>query len=223
VAHPDLGDLALSCPLSSELRHRLRAEVSPPEKVCWVGRPRAFRLIVNFIPVILGGFGVLAFPGFIAAFMSTMPAPQMPGRGWNSMPFFLVVCLPALAVSLICFATPMWAFAEQKRTLYTVTDRRLIVSRPTWTGSIRTKSFLADDIGPLERFERPDGSGDLLFGLAVEFRRKNGVNDVGRLGFFGIAQVGEVESLIRATLLADGWAGRPAGMRVNRTISGGQP
>jgi len=223
VAHPDSGDLAPSCPLSSELRYRLRAEVSPPEKVCWVGRPRASRLIVNSIPLVLGGFILFAVPGFMSAFILTLPTPETPVRRLSPVPFFLVLSVPFLVPGLLMIATPLWAFVEQKRTLYMVTDRRLIVSRPTWDGKIRTKSFLADDIGPLERVERPDGSGDLLFGLAVEYRRKEGVNGVGRLGFFGIAQVGEVESLIRATLLADGWAGRPAGMRVSRTISGGQP
>jgi len=224
VVHPDLRDFARWSPLSPELEDRLHAEVCPDEKVYWVGRPSVSRLVVVFaIPFVLLGLGCFALVVFITTFVWTFPPPVAPGREWGRMIVSVFFLLPFCCTGLLLIGTPIWAFVEARRTLYAVTDRRLILSRPIFNGSIRTKSFLTDDVGPLERLERADGSGDLLFGLAREFRRKDGTNALGRQGFFGIAQVREVESLIRATLLADGWAGRPAGMRVSRTISGGQP
>jgi hypothetical protein len=108
--------------------------------------------------------------------------------------FFPLFGLPFLFVGLGIMLAPLWAWMGAAKTVYAVSSDRLVIIKG---GSVR--SFAPDEIENLERRERPDGSGDVIFRRDyVRTRSRRGSRTrVRRDGFFGIPDVRRVEDEIR--------------------------
>jgi hypothetical protein len=135
---------------------------------------------------------------------------------------FPLLGLPFAVVGFVMLGSPFWATRKARKTTYALTDRRLIFIEVGLTGAVRTTSLQGHEIGPIERLERKDGSGDLSFSRFVDSRNGHDSPDGQSRSFFSIPHVREVESLVRKTLLP-GVAGASAGLRTSRTNSGGHP
>ena len=130
-------------------------------------------------------------------------------RGWAAGGPAGVLGLPFVAIGAGIALSPLWRQRSRRRTVYAITDRRLLIIR---AGTVRrVRSFTPDDIQDLDRRERPDCTGDLIFSHETLIRddlrlRRDGPPHYRSrrhaLGFFGIPEVRRVEAAVQA--LRDG-------------------
>ncbi len=197
-APPDFAD-----PLRPDAEDRLLAEVGPGEKVIWSGQPKASRFVLATIPVVVMGLFATGFSIFwvVIAFLGTR-------QGGFSL-IFPLFGLPFVLIGVGMIGSPLWAASKSRRIVYALTDRRLILIEPTFLpGGTRVVSIRGGEIGPIERLERADGSGNLTFGRPIVFDQAQGSAAVMARHLVDIPHVREVESLIRQTLLKEGDAAR---------------
>lgn len=176
--------------LPPELAERVAAELATDEELLWIGQPRldlAVRPAYFLVPfgIVFTGFALVwVFVSFLLTFGLMAPCG-----------------LPFIAVGVGLVASPVWLRALARKTAYGVTGRRAIIWQPSWFGRSTVQSFTASGLGQLTRTQRPDGSGDLVFQVAVTGFGDNSRTE--RRGFLAINHVKDVEELVRKTLLAD--------------------
>lgn len=133
------------------------------ERVLWqAGRiaridPKTFGIYVFAVPWTAFAllWTTLAAAGAGAAFGSAGPL------AW-AFPLF---GLPFIAVGLAMMAMPFYGYYTAAKTLYAITDRRLV--RLTLGRSLKIESVPGERLGPMQRSERPDGSGSLSFAVGI--------------------------------------------------------
>ena len=94
-----------------------------------------------------------------------------------------------------------------------MTNRRAI----SFEGGLRTtvRSFAPDQLGALERKRNKDGSGDLILRRS-DWRDNDGRSHSAGVGFFGIPNVKEMETLLNA-LTSKAEPGDDAPPKIGRT------
>ncbi len=115
----------------------------------------------------------------------------------------LFIGLPFVAIGLGLASVPWWWPVLAKRTVYAISDQRLLIIRNLLRQKVT--SYGPEDIDVVERRERRDGSGDIIF-RREEIRKPNHHHDhqgkrrVGEreVGFFGVPEVRRVEEAIWA-------------------------
>jgi hypothetical protein len=175
--------------LPPHLQQRLRAELKPGESLVWSGQPDpgrymrdGFKLWFFFIPwTAFSVFWIFGAMGF-----------QMPKfeSWWNAFPLF---GLPFLLIGIGGLSAPLWLRRKARSMVYAVTSQRAITIEGAT--SITVRSYLASDIGDLERVEHADGSGNLVL-RSESYRDGDGDRQTRKHGFFAIADVRRVEKLI---------------------------
>jgi hypothetical protein len=172
-----------------------QSELEPGEKLLWAGQPDPKRLALQSLPVVLFGIPFTAFAVFWIVNALNIGS-NMPRTGAFS--FFPLFGIPFLLVGLGMLTSPWWAHRKGSQTVYAVTDRRLLIIKGGAARSVQ--SFDENSIGNIERVERSNGSGDIIFAQQV---RDYGGGDgdartsVVHIGFFGIPDVRSVEKLVR--------------------------
>lgn len=176
--------------LPAALDAMVRDELADGEKLAWVGRPRAGRMILASVPMAI--FGVF-FGGFAVFWIAG--ASRVGGA-------FGLFGLPFVAVGLALVASPIWAGWKASRTCYAVTNRRAVILEPGGWDGLRVRSYRPEDLGAMARNQRGDGSGDLVFEEITTYRNRGGRHVI-RRGFLAIDRVRDVETLIRSALLRE--------------------
>jgi hypothetical protein len=208
-------------PLPPDMEDRLLTEVEPGERLLWAGRPGMVRFALMTLPIFVFGLIWTAF-STVWVWITFRGAVAGAAGGHVDRYLFPLLGLPFAVVGFVMLGSPFWATRKARKTTYALTDRRLIFIEVGLTGAVRTVSLRGDEVGPIERVERKDGSGDLSFCHFVDSRNGHDSPDGQARSFVAIPHVREVESLVRKTLLAGvEWAN--AGLRTSRTNSGGQP
>jgi len=201
-----------------EGRRVAEEELAPGERLVWHGSPKPLRLRAAglLMAVVTAGFLVAAVGAFRnVARTSTIPEGfETPGDGAQPLLLLLPFGMVFVTVVALILATPFWAARRLTHTVYVITDRRAVIIVGTLGRSVR--SFTASMMGSLERRERRDGSGDLIFARRLSEEgfdteadlgldggprpngRRMGVEEV---GFIGVPNVREVERLLRENLL----------------------
>ena len=162
---------------------RLDAELGHGERALWVARPRPRRQL-RALAIWLFAVPWTAFSVFwIAAAGFSHGAPDA-----GSL-LFALFGLPFLLIGIGMLAAPFAAVAAARRTVYALTDRRIV--RISWGRRTVTKSVLLTQIGPVTRSSGSDGYGDLTIethtssdgdgGRTTESFRVDGVPDVAGL------------------------------------------
>ncbi|WP_435009430.1 hypothetical protein P12x_000682 [Tundrisphaera lichenicola] len=178
------SDLASLPPSLDEM---IRAELADDEKLLWVGRPRASRIILPFVPISIFGIFFGGFALFWIAMASHAPWP------------FALFGIPFVLIGLTMITSPFWGAFAASKICYALTNRRAITWEPSpWAGT-QIRSYGRAELTSIARNQRGDGSGDLIFQEFVTYGRRGRTN-VTRRGFFGIDRVREVENLIRTNL-----------------------
>jgi hypothetical protein len=165
-----------------------RAEMAPGETLIWADRPtpRASRIW----PMMLFGMLVFGFALFWTA------------QAWQAGGAIAIFGLPFLGIGAVLLAAPWWRPKRARHTVYAISDQRLLIIRG-WPTRV-VQSFAPQDIGRLERHEREDGGGDLIFLEEDEPQVLGGRHHARRrwrrrrIGFLGIAEVRRVEAAVRA-------------------------
>lgn len=164
-------------------------EMRSGERLIWADRPAPGRLALAGLPVtVFGGvFGAFALFWIVGA-ASMTPAES------GVFAFFPLFGLPFLLVGLGMALAPVWMWMGAKKTVYAISSDRLVIIRGN-----RIQSFEPDEIEELERRERADGTGDVIFNrqLVRSHNRHHGRTRERKIGFFGIPEVRRVEDEIR--------------------------
>ena len=163
----------------------VRDELTAGERVVWEGKPRIGWLVILALP--------LAVVGFAVAVVSWICLVESRGGA-------AIVAFPALLAGLGVMAAPIWYAWRGLGTVYVITNRRAIVLEPLLIPGAAVRSYAPAALARVVRNQRGDGSGDLIFDEPRRLRGR-GVRFV-RQGFFAVADVRRVETLLRDTLIS---------------------
>jgi hypothetical protein len=185
--------------LSNPMRQLLDREIASGERLIWYAQPRPGRLAWRATPLVLFGIPWTAFAVFwmcgAAGFSMPHLDKDMGPMSWMPL-LFPLFGLPFVLIGLGMLLSPLWLMRKASRTLYAITDRRAIVFSGGWSTTIT--SYGPERLTQLTRKERPDGSGDIIIApLLMVNNYDQGRRTPWGEGLFGVAQVHEVEELLR--------------------------
>ena len=111
-------------------------QLDPGEGVLWTGAPDPGRLAISSIPAMV--FGV-PFTGF-AIFWISMAYSTTAGasRPAGPLALFPLFGLPFLLVGLGMLTAPLWAYLAAGRTVYAVTNRRVLILSRLLSTSVKS-------------------------------------------------------------------------------------
>ena len=101
--------------------------------------------------------------------------------------------VPFVLVGLWLLTSPLWEYWRARRTIYVVSNQRLLILNGLLRPSRR--SFAPTDIGSVEVVTGHDGVGSIIFSRERESDGEGGWN-VKKIGFKAIPHVREVEEHI---------------------------
>ena len=172
-------------------------ELAPGEKLIWADQPRAGALARRELPKAFFGIPFTAFAVFwvTGAYVATQ-------KSSNTGPFvfFPLFGLLFVAAGLYMLLSPLRAMIKARSTFYAITGGRLLIIEGRWSRTVT--SFTSADIQQIERTERSDGSGDVVFRRDFPTSRRNTISFNGnwsatRIGFFGVSDARRVEVSVR--------------------------
>ncbi len=208
--------------LPPEQRRLIDAELASGETLLWAGQPAPSRMAKMGIVPMLFGIPFTAFALFWTAMAGGMAllfhgvGSRVPGGGALAAPFTFFSFFPLfglifVAVGASLLLSPLWLSLKAGRTVYAVTNQRVVL----WTGNLwggpTVRSLSPAQIGDRMRTQGTDGSGDLVFPRAATLSASNGYDNtagfgynrtryqVNQVGFFGIPDVKGVDDLLRQT------------------------
>ncbi|MFH0965972.1 MAG: hypothetical protein V2A58_18385 [Planctomycetota bacterium] len=186
--------------LPGRLGELVSGELAEGEHVLWLAQPDPKRYARKALPAVLFGIPWTAFAIFWMAGASGFKMPDF-SKGFGFFPLFGV---PFVLIGLGMLSSPLWAMRKAKRTVYVLTDRRAILLEGGRSAKIR--SFGPEQLESVERRERGDGSGDILFSGVVTFAA-NTQQATMPIGFLGVPNVRETERLLHE--MVEAHRGRP--------------
>jgi len=199
--------------LPTKLDGRLRRALRRDERVVWTGRPIPGLRARRTRSVCLIGLMILAAGAFWSLGAAEVGWPSV-YRGPAPRPidhYAPFVGVPFMVLGAALLLAPLHAAWLATRTAYALTDRRVLVLTTNDLGARSARSFKPEKMRPIVVDERPDGSGDLLFGASTH----SGAGAPGRInaapsrprrgarGLLDVADVAALERLVRATLDLD--------------------
>lgn len=176
--------------LPPQVQALVDAEIAPGERVLWQAQPLPSGFARGGICLTLFG---IPFTGF-AVFWIVMASGATHIGVWGFL--FPLFGLPFLLAGLGMLSAPLWMRWQAGRTAYVLTDRRAVILSPgLFSRSVRT--FEPERLGHLQRRERADGSGDLVF-ETQHWRDSDGDRRTREVGFIAVPEVKLVEQMVRA-------------------------
>ena len=167
--------------LPGELRLLVEKELEPGERIQWIGQPRARRQLWEWLLLPLTGLPLTAMTAWIVA--------------TSEATFNRLFALPFLLGGLALLSAPWWAVRRSRRTVYLVSDRRVLILRAE--AELTVHSIAPAGLQWVECRQFRGGFGDLVFCRGEQASRYAGGSDVQSQGFLSIPDVRRVESLVR--------------------------
>ena len=201
--------------LDRSLAELVEREIAPGERVVWAAQPiprwfapGAIGATLFMIPwtafavlwTVLALLGTHGRLGGGSAHPATSPTP-------SGVAAVFGICFPLWGLIFVGFGVagltaPLRTRTRLKRTAYVITDRRAIVLRPERFGARVVETYSPNRLTHLQRRERRDGSGDLVFEAAAEPARQRSSRQATAVrGFLSVADVSHVERTLRDALL----------------------
>jgi hypothetical protein len=182
--------------ITPALRNLLDRQLAPGERIAWLGRPSAVRLLVmHGCSILLLGIPLCALGAFTLWIFST--GSSSPRTGPVAGRFVTMWSAAFVGVVLLVASSPLWSWWQELHTAYAVTDRRALILTTTG-GGVTVQSFTGEQLAGAVLREGPDGWGDLVFErVRVGRGRKYVMRDV---GFLRIPAVAQVQRLLPAAL-----------------------
>jgi hypothetical protein len=179
--------------VSYKLQNLIQAELRPSERLVWSAAPRPARLARRAVPLVLFGIPWTAFAVFWVSAASHFKMPDFThGTG-----FFPLFGVPFVLIGLGLLTSPYWAARKAARSAYAVTSERAIILECGVFGGVSIRSFLPHQLSEIRRIQLGDGSGDLILDRKIGTDAEGGRTKTD-IGFFGIPDVKNVESLVLA-------------------------
>ena len=164
-------------------------EVAPDgESVLWFGRPNPVRLALTAFPIFIFAIPWTAFALFWMYGAAGFKFP--PDFSGDAFSFFPLFGVPFVLIGIAMLSSPLFTYAKAFRTIYIVTNKSIRILTTGRTKKVET--FTANDIGKIERKEKPNDSGDLVFKYDISYD-SNQKRRAKPVGFYGIPNVKSVE------------------------------
>lgn len=181
---------AVGCePLPGPWVRRLALEKQPDEELLWVARPTdAYGRIAQASWLVIVGLFVL-----FTVRSSDLIGEFVP-EAWAVWIIPAVSLFVLVGLAGVFWFGPRW---DASRTLYVLTNRRALLMR--FGTFFRIRAFDLMDVQRLTRFELENGNGDLVF-ERFSLKDEEGNVTAGENGFYGIADVRQVEKLLQAII-----------------------
>jgi hypothetical protein len=194
-------ELDIEHDVPEHLQERVSEELTKGEKLIWIGQPARRVLMVRSIPIMIFG-GIFLGIALILMLVGLVGAKQG-GAMFLLMPLFF------LPFALGMLLSPWYRFWMGKRTCYVLTNRRCIVWKCNWLGSVHMENYNPAQLANMWRRDMwffGKGAGDLVFRsvttITVTTGRHGGVSQsTTYYGFIAIENVREIERLVRETLV----------------------
>jgi hypothetical protein len=173
--------------LPEELRKLVTDELDDSEQLLWCGKPRRWDLAIRFyVPVLQGA---IPYAVVVTCFQLALIEEPFARESWPYQvmgPLFFFLLLPYLAFEAVYAAN---------RLAYMITDRRAAIIKRTALGRKHIDSFMPQGLRNLGVRRRPGGTGTILF--KGEKEGTIAAPGLWNEGFLGIANVEEVEAMLR--------------------------
>jgi Bacterial PH domain len=179
------------------IRASVEAELAGGEHLIWFDQPRPWAVARQNLPKALFGIPFTAFAVFWM--WGASHATSKAGDGVALL--FPLWGLMFVGAGLWILCSPLWSAFKARSTVYAITGERLLIVEGLRTRQVT--SYTADDLQAIERTERRDGSGDVVFRHESAMTRRGfasftySFNAATRIGFFGVSDVRRVEASIR--------------------------
>ncbi len=189
----------------SEAYYDVQAELMADEELLWVGTPDPIRYAMRDMSSILGGlFFLIAIIFFISMGFGTFVFGM---GGFGGLPLIIsILILIYLGIALRQISAPLRQYFLATRTLYGITDRRVLII--SGFPSRSTQSFRADQMQFVDTRIHPNGTGDIIFRREqhLHARRRNSFTfgdqtHTVETGFFGVHNPREVEAIMLDTFM----------------------
>ena len=204
--------------MQQEVDTLIANELEEGERVLWTDRPhpnsKSSASPVMAYYILTAIFGIIGVMLILIGFIVSL---SVSGKSGASILLGLSIPGVTLIFMAIIFGIISLVYRPNlKGTAYAITEQRIITV--TKGRSLIVYSYGKDEIGTLNRIERPDGSGDLIFAANRQSSPYGGnysyygasyggtTGNMGTLGvsanagkFLGIANVRDVERIVRRT------------------------
>lgn len=178
--------------LPDHLRGQVEMELRPNEQLLWVGQPIPSLYARKAIPIVLFS---IPFGGFAIFWMFAAMNFGMPSFDGDVVEMlFPLFGLPFVLVGVGMFLSPLWMSIAARRTVYVLTNERAMFIGGFW--NTKVVSMGPDRLTEVERSQRSDGSGDLIFDYNITYY-KNRRSSTTPVGFMSIPDVRNVEHLVQ--------------------------
>jgi hypothetical protein len=181
---------------SIDAQNQAREVLEPGEELLWAGQPIPAIAIKRSIVIFLFGlfWTVLSVFWLIIA-VAPLLHTRVHGAPVSGIQVaFVFFGAPFMIVGLVFLSSPYWAYRAACETLYAITNKRIIVTRVSKAKKVR--SHEPQTLQRINHREKADGVGDLLFHIESDDSTERSP-DKPAFGFYGIADVREVENIIR--------------------------
>lgn len=200
------SDLPLPNPMSlpTHLQQLLQNELDQGETLLWLDQPDAARMARGALPIMLFAIPWTAFSCFWV-FMASQASPLFAAFG-----------IPFVLIGLGMLSSPIWAKRAAGKTAYALTDKRAIIIAGKFN-SMNVTSYHPEQLTQMDREQRADGTGSLIFERVVSTHTSHRHNHgrgmhhgrstrthttVTPKGFMHIKQVKQVEDLVESMVAA---------------------
>ncbi|MEW6712670.1 MAG: hypothetical protein AB1403_22825 [Candidatus Riflebacteria bacterium] len=167
-----------------DLDSKLSKELVSDEQIEWKGMPIPRLLKAETLAIFLFAIPWTAFSIFWICGAAGFKIPDF-SKGFDPFMLFPLFGLPFLLIGLAMLASPIFSYLADRKTLYAVTDRRVIII--TGGRSYEIKSFLPEKISELTRRERA-AAGDLIFAQRIS-KDSDDRDQTVEIGFFNISDI----------------------------------
>lgn len=171
--------------LSAQEAARVSSLVAPDEELLLVAKPRVAPPLVSTVVQMLPGLLVTA---------GACCAVWWAGAEWWPLALFLG---PVWAIAVASLSAPLWYRWRMERTLYLLTNRRVVVVEPRWSG-VRVLDLPLYPNPVREVVRGKDGCGDIVFTWARRWHPAYLREVTCPVGFIAVPQVERVARLIAA-------------------------
>lgn len=143
--------------------------------------------------MVLFGVPWTAFAIFWIAGASGFKMPDF-SHGAGLFPLFGV---PFVLIGFGMLSAPYWASKKAASSAYVITNERVMIFESGILGGVSIRSFLPHQLSEIRRIQLADGSGDLILDKRIT-TDSEGSRSTTDIGFFGIPDVKNVESMVLA-------------------------
>ncbi|OAI47970.1 hypothetical protein AYO44_08245 [Planctomycetaceae bacterium SCGC AG-212-F19] len=216
TAAPEADNYREDGAVPADLKEKARGELGRGERLVWLAQPKTEIIFRRSLAYLVGGglivlFGLLLLAGAFAgkAGGAGKAAVQTPP------PAGIMAGLPVvvLLIGAGCLLVPVYRWQMAQRSCYALTNRRALVFKQGLFGPTR-ESYSPGEVAQMRRSDSWvfANGGDLIFRsvtVITHSRNQQGISSSAtttHYGFLDIVHIGDVEKLVRETLI-DRYAG----------------